>query len=747
MMNQQLTLFDGDKFDLTPSNIDSPALLRDIPFDRIYEAARKEASRKKPAFFVHKYFARRITCNFRMMLLGTLLPENADIWDYLYDSFPDADLSDFTVLDPFMGGGTTLFEACRLNTKVIGCDLQPLSKFVTEALLKKMNVNAVRKALKELEASVAPRIMRYQKTVCPECGMAADVMYTFHVKTVKGKSCCKSHDLFSNYVLALKGNIFTLVCPDCGEVFEHSFKDNGPARCPKCQRVIADPKEGNVNHGKFCCEKCGEEKILSEYTEEDGYPLSTKLVAIEYYCPHCEGHGYKKIETADIELYNEACDEYDRIKDSLPIPDQEIPIGYNTNQILNHGYKRFTDLFNKRQLLGLGLLLKSINEVENKEAQFWLQLAFSGMLEMNNMFCRYQANAYKICNIFFNHAYVPITMPVENNVWGTKLGTGNFLKTIEKVIRGKAFCSKIYDISTVHANGKIEVEKKYSLEKVESNPVDDISQLEVNKPLLRCGDSRDLSFIPDESISLVLTDPPFGANVMYSELIDFFHVWNYKSTLAKELGFIEPFSPKDDEIIVNETRSFTQEDYRNGLTQVFRECNRVLKENGLLIFSFHDRSIESWASILGSICDSGFRLIKAYPLHAETRTGAHTSNKNSIALDIMLVCSKKAKHQSPMTIGIEQEAYKSALKETEDTIQRLVSIDAEITVPDIENIFISKYFCACSSKNADLKEVLTSGLKTVSDGVSQLINYFQDYDFSEKRSGWWSVLYAQKWNV
>ena len=747
MINNQMTILDIRKTKLSPENIRESALLQDIPFDKIYEAARKEASRKKPAFFIHKYFARRITCNFRMMLLGTLLPKNESIWDYLYDSFSEEELSDFTVLDPFMGGGTTLFEACRLNAKAIGCDLQPLSKFVTKALLKKMDVKAVRKSLKILENKVSSEIMKYQKTVCPECGETADIMYTFHVKTVRGTNDCEKHELYSNYVLALKGQMFTLVCPDCGEVYEHNFKENGPARCPNCNRVINDPKEGSVTHGRFQCKKCGEDRLISEYAEEDGYPLSTKLIAIEYYCPHCKGHGYKKIDEADVQLYNSACNEYDRIKDTLPIPDQDIPVGYNTNQMRNHGYKKFSDLFNKRQLLELGVLMKAINELEDKEAQFWLQLAFSGMLEMNNMFCRYQANAYKICNIFFNHAYVPITMPVENNVWGTKLGTGNFIKTIEKIIRGKGFCSEIYDISTIRRNGKIEVEKKYSSETVECYPVDDINDLDVNRPLLHCGDSRDLSFLKDQSISLVLTDPPFGANVMYSELIDFFHVWNYKSALASELGFTEPYSPKESEIIVNATRNFTQDNYRSGLTQVFSECNRVLKNNGLMIFSFHDRSIDSWKSILESICDAGFKLIKAYPLHAETRTGAHTSNKNSIALDIMLICNKVTNQQLPITGGVEKEAYKIALQETETTIQRLVEIGAEITVPDIENIFISQYFCACSSQGTDLRAILKDGLSTINEGVSQLMTYFQDYDFSEKRSGWWSELFAKKWEM
>ena len=45
-----------------------------VPFEELYQPALKEASRKKPVFFIHKYFARRITANFRTALL-----------DYLYD--------------------------------------------------------------------------------------------------------------------------------------------------------------------------------------------------------------------------------------------------------------------------------------------------------------------------------------------------------------------------------------------------------------------------------------------------------------------------------------------------------------------------------------------------------------------------------------------------------------------------------------------------------------------------------------
>ncbi len=744
---KQMSIFDYNKKNLSVQNIDKPALLRDIPYDKIYEAARKEASRKKPAFFVHKYFARRITCNFRMMLLGALLPYDEDIWNYFYDSFDSADLEDLVILDPFMGGGTTLFESIRLNAKTIGNDLQPLSKFVSTALIKSMDVSRVKLAQKQLEQNVAQKIKHYYQTTCPCCNSKADIMYTFHVKKVRTKSACYEHKLFTSFVLSLKGNEFTLVCPECGDVFKHNFKENGTAIC-KCGFHIDNPNNGYIQRGVFKCNKCKEEKVISDFTHNDGYPFTTEQIAIEYYCPSCKSHDYKRIEEADLLLYQEACQKFEQIKDTLPIPNQDIPEGYNTNQIRNHGYQKFSDLFNKRQLLCLGMLMNEINDLNDKDAQFWLQLAFSGMLEMNNMFCRYQANAYKICNIFFNHAYVPIAMPVENNVWGSRLGTGNFIKTIDKIIRGKAFCSEIYDISTIAKNSKVEVEKKYSSETVLTNPVNSWDKLDKKHPLLHCGDSSRLDFIPDNSVSIVLTDPPFGANVMYSELIDFFHSWNYYSSLAEDLGFTSPLSPKSEEIIVNPIQGKTQADYESGLVRVFSECCRKLKDNGLLIFSFHDRSIDSWLSILNSIDKSGFVLTKSYPLHAETRTGAHTSNKNSIALDIMLICKKKnSKTYITFDDSIKKDLLKSAYEETENIIQRLHAIKAEITIPDIENIFISTFYSLCYEKNYEYTIIKDKCLNELKDSIHSLSNYFSNYDISNRRNGWWSDLYREKWEV
>ena len=117
-----------------------------VPFEDLYQPSLKEASRKKPVFFIHKYFARRITANFRTALLDYLYDDNDIISHYYAPSNQKG--RGITILDPFMGGGTTIFEALRFGCNVIGNDLQPLSLFVTKSLIEPLNEEEIKNAVK-----------------------------------------------------------------------------------------------------------------------------------------------------------------------------------------------------------------------------------------------------------------------------------------------------------------------------------------------------------------------------------------------------------------------------------------------------------------------------------------------------------------------------------------------------------------------------------------------------------------------
>lgn len=712
---------------LKKHKINESYIYYDFPFDNIYETSRKEASRKKPIFFIHKYFARRTTCNFRLMLLSMLSDKNDDVWKSFYSQCKLPSSDNIKILDPFMGGGTTIYEALRLNANVIGNDLQPISKMVTLAEILPIDKKGLNNDLKILEEKVGNRIKNYYKTKCPHCHETADVMYNFHTKTLTTEN--EKIKLFSSHIIAVKNKNFIYVCPNCLEVVTSTKNNNDELICSKCQCVLNAENDSNVKSGKVLIN--GEQISLMSLKNKYGYPFDSDIVAIEYYCPHCKSHDYKTPTIDDINLFQKACDDFNTLHKK--IPNIEIPTGYNTNQIINHGYKKFSDLYNKRQLLCLSILLDEINKIENENNKFWFNVAFSGILENNTMFCRYQSNATKISNIFFNHAYVPICMPTENCVWGTTLGTGTFIKTVNKIIKGKIFSENVYDICADSTKSN----KIYSNDVVLFDNANTYEELSVDKPYINCSNSENLSFIKDKDIDIVLTDPPYSDNVMYSELLDFFHSWLYLSDYAKKnLGFDSPLTPKLDEIVVNKSKNKNHESYSNGLKAVYTECYRVLKDDGIMAFTYHDKNIDGWKSIYKSLADSGFQITTTYPIHSESRTGAHTSSKESIAFDMFLVCNKKI---SNLNLD-DTEIINTVMKKLTSNIKRLNSINAELTKPDIINMYIALLMSVISTCENDSKKGCKR-FEKLYENNKELLENLEVTNLVTKRTGWWASLH------
>src|SRR5947199_1854814 len=74
------------------------------------ESWRKEVHR--PIYHVHKWWAKRLGSVFRGILLGCQLDPDADLAREFYHTHAFAGLS---VLEPFMGSGTTVGEAHKLG--------------------------------------------------------------------------------------------------------------------------------------------------------------------------------------------------------------------------------------------------------------------------------------------------------------------------------------------------------------------------------------------------------------------------------------------------------------------------------------------------------------------------------------------------------------------------------------------------------------------------------------------------------
>ncbi|MBC7226044.1 MAG: hypothetical protein H5T61_02250 [Thermoflexales bacterium] len=101
---------------------------RDFPIERLNPVALAEGNSKKPVYQMHKWWARRLGSAFRMMTLAAFAPAEVPeetLWSWFVAG--GANPEGKIVLDPFMGGGTTVVEALQLSCRVIGVDINPVA--------------------------------------------------------------------------------------------------------------------------------------------------------------------------------------------------------------------------------------------------------------------------------------------------------------------------------------------------------------------------------------------------------------------------------------------------------------------------------------------------------------------------------------------------------------------------------------------------------------------------------------------
>jgi len=726
---------------------------KDFPIEHVNEIAEREAHAKekyRPVLFIHKWWARRLGSVFRTIVLYTLVDENTKVLDertgkwrkiteeelenpwLLY--LKDVDFGDKVVLDPMMGGGTTVVEALRTGCKVVAQDLNPVAWFLVKKIVEPVDIEALKKAFEMLENQIADEIKKYYKTICPHClkeytkihdrepedvlkevieelkvandsrevyeqywfedkskiddkkNIFADTMYYFWIKQVPCLACGTKVPLFRGYMLARtrdkKG--YHVICPDCGNIFIVSdYKKD--AECPRCGKKFNPDKDGNVEGKYYICTNpdCGQKNVIVEAIQRTGKP-EERLYAVEYYCPHCGRKDYKQADEFDLALFEKAKEEFKSVEEEWLgkfIPNTEIPMGYNTKQMINYGYKYWKDMFNERQLLSLGKLLKAILELDvDENVKELLVITFSDSLQYHTMLCEYERPANKIRVLFRQHAFHPSINPVENNVWGCGYGLGTFEHIFDKVLFGKQYNIRTFEKYIRNSKTQEKLMKMQIIGKLGN-----VFSNNANA-MITCGDSSYLD-IPDKSADAVITDPPYYGNVMYSELSEFYYAWLRLALKDKYEYFRSEHVPNATEVIVNEVQGKDEKDFIEGLTAVFKESGRKLKDDGLMVFTFHHQEEKAWGAVLQSVLNAGFYISAIYPVQSEKSTSTHIFQKANVRYDMIVVCRKrKGKQEKRYWSQIEDEIY----FKVQDEIKRLEARKRNLSQEDIFVITIGK---------------------------------------------------------
>ena len=125
----------------------------------------------RPNTYLHKWWARRCGSTFRT-ILKQFVPDFSR-----RDHYAPGGLEGKVVLDPMMGGGTTLHEAIRLGASVIGADIDPIPVAQARASLTRVALSELRAGFDDLFAALRGEVAPYFQTECPHCTRPVDVQY------------------------------------------------------------------------------------------------------------------------------------------------------------------------------------------------------------------------------------------------------------------------------------------------------------------------------------------------------------------------------------------------------------------------------------------------------------------------------------------------------------------------------------------------------------------------------------------
>lgn len=518
-----------------------------------------------------------------------------------------------TVFDPFAGGGSFPLEAARIAATAIASDLNPIAVLINKVQLEyipKWGNNLaiqVRQWGDWMRQQAVERLGAYY----PEgsTGGAAIAYVWARTITCEGPACGIELPLIRSLQLTKEG-----------KARAHLSLEVKPAGLDiRVVPGITD-RPGTVRNGSANCPSCGyttqAKSVRTQLAAKHGGSDDARLLAV-----YVEGGGsrhFRDPETVDIGAFAMAAKALHRedLPQDLINPIRPYGNSRGLSAVTRIGITRFGDLYNPRQavtLLTLRELAISIPKQVPGDPEFGravgtlLSLVASRYIFQNCALSRWNATGAKIEGAFGKQALQVVWDFAEANPFSN--GSANWNNALDWVV-----------------------------EVIEEN-----APLHSENTVLRAA-AQD-ALLPDDSVDLLATDPPYFAAIPYSDLSNVFFVWerDVLKTLHPELysaGLVE----QGQEIIVTNANTAsdgsqkTPDFFRREMATALEAARRAVVPSGLGVVVFADSSTDSWESILGAIIDAGWMITASWPIDTELQNRTQAQGAASLQSSIHIVC-------------------------------------------------------------------------------------------------------------
>ncbi len=647
-------------------------------------------------------------------------------YDRAFINKPEENITKKRVLDPTAGGGSIPFEAIRLGHNIIANELNPVATVILHATLEYPNVygsnlsadisywgNRLQNVIEHKLDSFFPRIhklplfekqelLRYldnNQNIVDQYDKEHTTTYLY-CRQVTCAHCNGEAPLLNTFWLSKEDNkqwgirIVTDGKSQYGKVrFETYRARNG--RGPNGE----DPNISTVSDGVGTCIHCKQaidaEEIKRQARGESEYGTwQDKLycvVAIRLQ-PKLDKNGkperfksgekkgeiktekvrfFRPPNEADLKALKDAelrlAENWARWDGEGIIPTESIPEGHKTKEPLRVGINRWCDMFTPRQLLGHLYLVEELNRLKpliltelgkekGRAVVTYLQFAIDKGLDYNSRQTRWEYTRGVIKGTFGRHDYslkwtfgeMIFTGPNSGAAWG--------LSQIIDAYQGMAGLLQ----GSSGLGTKINITN---------------------------GTAAHMPQIDANSIDLICMDPPYYNNVQYAELSDYFYVWQ-KRTLADLYDyFTRRLTNKVDEAVANPDRDGGDAPakiaYQKMMADIFSECQRVLKTDGIMTLMFTHKSQDAWEALTRSLIENNWIITSSFPVESETQQGIHTKDTASAISSIFLTCRKRMTETAEPAVwagfgstGIQQSIRRAVSEGLEEFAQlKLNAVD------------------------------------------------------------------------
>ena len=677
-----------------------------FPAVMISTVGTKESWRKeiyRPATSTHKWWAKRLGTVFRGIITSAVTAEHED--STLVYKAPH-DLSEAVIFDPFSGSGVIGVEAFKLGGKPICFDINPVATLVERQAMQPWDLTALTKAYETVESACREEIDRLHRT---EDGRT--VLYYFWVATVECPHCAATVRLFDSPVFskhAYPKRIpqAKIVCPECLAI-KSSMYDFKFEVCPNGHKI--SPR-GSVHGQHATCRKNHTFKIIHALNGNiPKYEMYAKMVA------NRDGtKGYEGITAWDRDLYDECVQYLANLPDDAVIPVGDLTAGNNTSQALKWNFRQWRDFFNARQLVSLSRIATAIRDIPGftpeREA---LAVLFSGTLEFNNLFASFKGEGTgAVRHMFSHHILRPERTPLEAHPWGTSQSSGSF-STLYKSRLYRAHEYKVNPLDLVVSQN--EVQRVSGIGKPLNAKIcrtwDNFVQADDRVAYIATRNSAETD-LPEASVDLVVTDPPYMDNVHYAELADFFHAW--LQGIRPHAEYLESTTTR----VKGEVQNADSAEFGKAIEAVWAECARVLKPGGILVFTFHQARISGWIQVIESLRRAGFVVTAVQPVKGEMTTSVVKSGSREPSnLDSIVVC-RKANETSINMVDTLENAHITVCNK----LLSLRDAGIKVGVGDIRSVVRGSLLSNLAFSGYSLDEAV---LSQVEELVNQAINLLE----------------------